>query len=250
MSMPFEKLIQDAASETELVEALARAGKTDAWEIMTALTETQFPGLDILNRIPDAAKEFDGVPAVRKRGLGPILALPWTIRHYAPAPKNRPGDKPDFTTTLSAFSLVSKGITLQHTNLADWKKVGNIGFTFYIISIGGEVPHRKWLGDCAWYGEWNIDEIDECWVSGDLLGGLNTANSTADASKVFADRNTRHGIYRGSGTAVKQALALQLAQTASGKDAKGMVDALDSVVGDTLELKVPHSLEIADWLPK
>ncbi|MGP3930259.1 hypothetical protein [Nonomuraea sp. KM88] len=184
-----------------------------------------------------------GVWAPSSRCHGPFVTTPRP-------PKNRPGDKPDFTTTLSAFSLVSKGITLQHTNLADWKKVGNIGFTFYIISVGGEVPHRKWLGDCAWYGEWNIDEIDECWVSGDLLGGLNTANSTADASKVFADRNTRHGIYRGSGTAVKQALALQLAQTASGKDAKGMVDALDSVVGDTLELKVPHSLEIADWLPK
>jgi hypothetical protein len=241
--------IEDATTPAELVAALTALNAVDPWRMMHVLTESQFPGLNILNatRIPPATAFSSRVPSVQRRLAAPVLGAQWTIRHYASSPKGRKGSPPDHNEINSAFILTGWNITLKHTNLADWRHVGNIGFTFHVIAINGEVPDRKWLGDTDWYAEWSFDEVDDCWVSGDLLGPLNTAKNTADAERVFTDRVAGNRIFRGTGPQVREALALRLGQSGAGMDAKDRVRELDKVVGDTLELKVAHTLKVKEW---
>lgn len=237
--------LRRAKTPEEIVAALKKSGHADddAWELMRYMTSQQFPAagtasgeFDILGSIKQASGEK--ILAVHKRQAAELTGRRWTIRHYTGRdPKNPPG----FTEIASTYDNAAAGRASEHTNVADWRSLGNIKFTFYLVAVDGKVPPRNWLNNTYWYAEWDLDEIGECWVSPDLL---ETMNKPMDAD---AARAAMKGVkaFRGSGKQLKELLAARA--FVSGNDPAA---ALDAVVGGAFELKVPGGLQVKEWKKK
>lgn len=236
--------LRKAKTPDEIVAALKKSGHSqdDAWELMRYMTSQQFPagagqgGFDILDSIKRASDE--PIPRIRKTMAAGLMGKRWTIRHYT---GEDPGNPPGFKEIASTYENAAAGRPGKHTNVADWRSLGNIKFTFYLVAVDGKVPPRKWLNDTHWYAEWDLDEIGECWVSPDLL---ETMNKPKDAKGA---REAMKGVkaFRGTGKELKELLATKA--FGSGNDPAA---ALDTVIGGAFELKVPGGLPVAKWQKK
>lgn len=229
-----------AKNPEEIIAALEKSGHSndDAWQLMRYMTSQQFPAAEgqeafnILDSIKDPSSEQ--ITRISKRMAEPLMAKRWTIRHYAGKdPKNRP----TFREIASTYDNALAGRVGGHTNVADWRTLGNIKFTFYLVAVDGKVPQRNWLNDTHWYAEWDLDKIEECWVSADLLAKMNKPKD-ADAARE-AMKSVK--AFRGSGKELKKLLAARAYN--SGNDP---AQALDSVIGGAFELKVPGGLKLND----
>ncbi len=233
-----DEALRNAKTPSEMMAALEKAGHSqdDAWELMQYMTRQQFPAgegqqdFDMLSHIKDV-KNHRISPVLKSRSQE-LLGKKWTIRHYT---GTDPNTEPSFREIVSTYDNAAAGRAGANTNVADWRSLGNIKFTFYLVAVEGRVPPRPWLNNTHWYAEWDLDSIPECWVSPDLLERMNK-NMDADGA-----REALKGVraFRGSGTELKQLLAASVFN--AGNDPAA---ALDTVIGGPFELKVPGGLRL------
>ncbi|MDG4536252.1 hypothetical protein [Streptomyces sp. AV19] len=236
--------LRKARTPEEIVAALEKSGhsRDDAWELMRHMMSQQFPAgaaqgeFDILDSIKPASKER--IRPVHKAQAAALLAKPWTIRHYT---GRDPRNPPSFTEIASTYDNAAAGRASEHTNVADWRSLGNIKFTFYLVAVDGKVPPRNWLNNTHWYAEWDLEGIEDCWVSPDLL---ETMSKPMDADGA---REAMKGVkaFRGTGKELKELLAVKA--FGSGNDPAA---ALDTAIGGAFELKVPGGLPVKEWKKK
>ncbi|MEU4928765.1 DUF4157 domain-containing protein [Streptomyces yokosukanensis] len=236
--------LRNAKTPDEILAALKKSGHSedDAWQLMQYMTSQQFrPGegqseFGMLDGIKQASAVR--IAAVRKRQAAELLSKRWTIRHYTGSdPKNAPG----FSEIASTYDNAAAGRASAHTNVADWRSLGNIKFTFYLVAVDGKVPQRNWLNNTHWYAEWDLDEIPDCWVSADLLEKMNKSMDADGAREAMKSAKA----FRGSGSQLKELLAVSA--FGSGNDPAG---ALDTAIGGAFELKVPGGLTVKEWKKK
>lgn len=233
--------VRDAATAEQMIEALEASGHSgdDAYGLMGHLTREAFPPgpgqspFDMNDHIKSAGQAR--IAPIKARQSAQLLGKKWTIRHYSGTDRNRP---PLFTDIASTYDNALAGRISSHTNMADWRSLGNIKFTFYLVAIDGRVPKRPFLNDVHWYAEWNLDDIRDCWFSRDLLGSMSKAKDAGEAQSALADVRA----FRGSGTEIKKILAASV--FGAGNDP---AEALDNVVGGAFELKVPGGLPVTRW---
>ncbi|MGW2648679.1 eCIS core domain-containing protein [Streptomyces sp. NPDC001393] len=236
--------LRNAKTPDEILAALKKSGHSDddAWQLMQYMTSQQFrPGegqseFNILDSIKQASQQR--IAAVRRRQAGELLAKRWTIRHYT---GRDPENPPSFTEIASTYENAAAGRASEHTNVADWRSLGNIKFTFYLVAVDGQVPQRNWLNNTHWYAEWDLDEIADCWISPDLLEKM---NKSMDADAARETMKTAKA-FRGTGAQLKELLAVSA--FGSGNDPAA---ALDTAIGGAFELKVPGGLTVKEWKKK
>ncbi|MEU9673415.1 MULTISPECIES: hypothetical protein [Streptomyces] len=238
--------LREAKTPEQIVAALKKSGHSedDAWELMQYMTSQQFPAgegqadFDMLGSIKDASEALQKVKAVRRKMAASLLAKRWTIRHYTGSDPNTP---PGFQEVASTYDNAAAGRASEHTNVADWRSLGNIKFTFYLVAVDGQVPPRNWLNNTHWYAEWDLDRIPECWVSPDLLERMNKPMDADGARTAMQGAKA----FRGTGAQLKELLAISA--FGAGNDP---ASALDTAIGGAFELKVPDGLPVAEWHKK
>ncbi|MEX3105003.1 MULTISPECIES: hypothetical protein [unclassified Streptomyces] len=238
--------LREAKTPEQIVAALKKSGHSedDAWELMRYMTSQQFPAgegqadFDILGSIKDASQQLQKVKAVRRKMAEPLLAKRWTIRHYTGTDPNTP---PSFQEIVSTYDNAVAGRASKHTNVADWRSLGNIKFTFYLVAVDGKVPPRTWLNKTHWYAEWELDQIQNCWVSADLLERMNKPMDADGARTAVQGAKA----FRGTGAQLKELLAISA--FGAGNDP---ASALDTAIGGAFELKVPDGLTVPEWRKK
>ncbi|GAB3116916.1 hypothetical protein GCM10027160_26630 [Streptomyces calidiresistens] len=241
-----DEALRNAKTPQEMVAALVASGhsQADAWELMQYMTEQQFrpaegqQPFNMLDSIKNAGSQRLPPVRMKQAEAAGLLSKKWTIRHYTGKDPNTP---PSFDEIASTYDNALAGRLGEHTNVADWRSLGNIKFTFYLVSIDGQVPHRNWLNDTHWYAEWDLDEIENCWVSPDLLETMNKSMDADEARQAMAKVKA----FRGSGSALKKLLAVSV--FGAGNEPAG---ALDTAIGGSFELKVPGGLPVKEWKRK
>jgi hypothetical protein len=203
-----------------------------AWHLMKLVGEES--GMRLHEKIKESS-EHKGKPILYKNT--PVFQANWTLRTYTTS-KDEDGKPviPSYKDLKPTAELLVSGIKdkSDNTNDADWNKIGNVGFTFHLLCIDGNVPQRKFLSSCTHYAEFSLDSIPNLFVSGDMLG--TTGNSTEE----------KPGGFKGSGADVKAALcSLTLDRSNAGKFLKG----LDEMFGN-FEIKVPGQLKVTEWKAK
>ncbi|MFE0514516.1 hypothetical protein, partial [Streptomyces sp. NPDC058964] len=155
-----DEALRSAKTPSEMVAALEASGhsKDDAWELMQYMTQQQFPpgegqqDFDMLSHIKDIKKHR--ISSVLKTQSKSLRDQKWTIRHYT---GTDPNVKPSFQEVMTTYDNAAAGRAGANTNVADWRSLGNIKFTFYLVAVGGKVPPRPWLNNTHWYAEWDLD---------------------------------------------------------------------------------------------
>ncbi|MET8881328.1 hypothetical protein [Streptomyces rubiginosohelvolus] len=123
--------LREAKTPEQIVAALKKSGHSedDAWELMQYMTSQQAPAgegqadFDMLGSIKDASEALQKVKAVRRKMAAPLMAKRWTIRHYTGSDPNTP---PSFQQIASTYDNAAAGRASEHTNVADWRSLGNI----------------------------------------------------------------------------------------------------------------------------
>jgi len=178
-----------------------------------------------------------------KPALDKIKDKEFTLRHYTSAPA---GQTPSFSEIATNMDLVKKGVkTLSrssgsNTNEDDWRRLGNTGFSFFLLAIDGEVANRKFLANTTHYAEFSIDELiqalgpdTEFFASADLLHERDLASVKAIRGKL--------GDLKSLLTAAAGISSVQLGTL----DAKALLGKIDNAFGNTLEIKIPGNVKLA-----
>ncbi|MFJ4617647.1 DUF4157 domain-containing protein [Streptomyces sp. NPDC088812] len=240
------RALKEAKNPQEMMAALEMSGHSgaNAYDLMQYMTSQHFaPGegqapFDMLAHIKDAGAAVGKASAVKKRMSQGLLGKKWTIRHYT---GRDPKTEPSFHEIVSTYDNVAAGRASANTNVADWRSLGNIKFSFYLVAVDGQVPPRNWLNNTHWYAEWDLDDIANCWISPDLLERMNK-NMDADGA-----REAMKGVkaFSGTGRELKELLAISV--FGAGNDPAA---ALDNAIGGAFELKVPGGLTVTKWHKK
>ena len=176
------------------------------------------------------------------KSLEKIAGMKFTLRHYTSAPA---GQAPSFNEIATNMDLVKKGVKSlsrssgSNTNEDDWRRLGNTGFSFFLLSINGEVANRKFLANSTHYAEFGIDELiqalgpdTEFFASADLLHEKNLASVKAIKGKL--------GDLKSLLAAAAGISAVQLGTLG----AKALLSKIDAAFGNTLEIKIPGNVKI------
>ena len=191
-----------------------------AWELMRLVGENSG------KRLHEQIVEAKGRPLLFNRAE--VFKLPWTLRHYTKS--QSPGVAPSYMKLKSTLELSVSGIAKSaNTNDSDWADIGNVGFSFYLLCVGGVAPSRSFLGNCTHYAEFPIESIPSLFVSGDMLGAAKGEKKQPGLS--------------GSGDKVKEGLS-SLNIDRSNPDA--FLKGLDGLFGN-FEVKVPGQLTVTQW---
>lgn len=143
----------------------------------------------------------------------------WTIRHYT-------NQKFDTIKSTAELSIIDK-VKSENTNDRDWTEVGNVGYTFFLISIDGAVPKRTWLSNMKYFAEFKLNELNQVWVSGDMLEEKERSNIGLS----------------GQGANVRnQLIKLLLSQGGDISSPQKAVETLDAIFGNKIECKIPGSV--------
>ncbi len=165
----------------------------------------------------------------------------WTLRHYSDKGDNT--NPPPFKEIKSALALgllpppkssekkpekkVKKDKKSGHTGDIDWSKYGNVGNTFYILYIDGEVVQKqKFLANAKWYAEFPLANIPSLWVSSDWL----------DEAAIKGEA------LRGSGRAIQKSL-LKIGGKWGGSFFRSSLESQFN----NFEVKVPGKLVVSKW---
>ena len=176
------------------------------------------------------------------KSLEKIANMKFTLRHYTSAPK---GQAPSFNEIATNMDLVKKGVkslsrsSNSNTNEDDWRRLGNTGFTFFLLSINGEVANRKFLANSTHYAEFSIDELiqalgpdTEFFASADLLHAGPLSDVKAIKGKVG---NLKSLLAAAAGISPVEIGRL---------DAKALLSRIDAAFGNTLEIKIPGNVKV------
>lgn len=180
------------------------------------------------NNSPDYRKipEYISDLMVSKQGTGVSDINNWTIRHYTSLPSEE-GQR--FSCIKSSLCLKMEGYagsttTSGHTNKIDWASWGNMGNTFYLLCYEGEpIGSHEFLKDSTHYVEFPLKDIDRLWISDDWLN----------------PKHLQTDIIYGNGKHVFNKLLLII-----GKMRGNMAIGLLAKMYPTLEVKIPHNMEI------
>jgi len=175
--------------------------------------------------------------------LKKIADMKFTLRHYTSAPA---GQTPSFNEIATNMDLVKKGVKSlsrssgSNTNEDDWRRLGNTGFSFFLLSINGEVTDRKFLANSTHYAEFSIDDLiqalgpdTEFFASADLLHEKNLASAKAIKGKLG---DLKSLLVTAAGISTVQLGRL---------DAKALLSKIDAAFGNTLEIKIPGNVKLA-----
>jgi len=150
----------------------------------------------------------------------------WTIRHY---------------TRVSSISHVRSTLSLglenpdfiENTNVKDFSKIGNVGFTFYLLAIDGIVGKRAFLGTSTAFAEFTFEDTS--------FAGNPEFFASADE---LPDATQPPG-FKGTANRVKFALCHALSGHVN--SIRGFVDALDAGYPN-FEIKMPGQPSTANAL--
>ena len=175
--------------------------------------------------------------------LEKLARMKFTLRHYTSAPA---GQTPSFNEIATNMDLVKKGVKSlsrssgSNTNEDDWRRLGNTGFSFFLLAIDGEVANRKFLANSTHYAEFSIDDLiqalgpdTEFFASADLLHEKNLASAKAIRGKL--------GDLKSLLAAAAEISPVQLGML----DAKALLSKIDAAFGNTLEIKIPGNVKLA-----
>lgn len=201
---------------------------------------------EIMQSVTDDNLKFSNKKATEAE-LAKVADKKFTLRHYTTSK----GGPPPFNTISSNFELVHRKIkTLQrtqgsNTNQDDWVRLGNTAFTFFLLAIDGEVANRKFLAGATHYAEIDPDNLEQMTAAG--LG----------SAEFFASPDLLHTKDLSSAKAIKGPLkdlkALMVASSGlkaislGRTSAQGLLKAIDGQFADTLEVKLPGSVIVAQW---
>ncbi|MHC5739310.1 eCIS core domain-containing protein [Nostoc sp.] len=159
----------------------------------------------------------------------------WTLRHYTTSENN--DQKPSYTKLKSTAELLVSGIKekSENTNDADWNQIGNVGFSFYLLCIGGKTPNRSFLSTSTHYAEFDLSEIPNMFVSGDML------------SATAANGEKKPSGFSGNAEQIKQELCSLTNLDRS--DPTRFLSGLDTMFKN-FEVKVPGQLTVQNWIKK
>ncbi len=176
------------------------------------------------------------------KSLNTIAGMKFTLRHYTSAPE---GQTPSFNEIATNMDLVKKGIKSlsrssgSNTNEDDWRRLGNTGFSFFLLSIDGNVTDRKFLANSTHYAELSIDDLvkslgpdTEFFASGDLLHEKNLASAKAIKGRL--------GDLKSLLVAAAGISPVQLGRL----DQEALLKAIDEAFGNTLEIKIPGNVKL------
>jgi hypothetical protein len=226
-------------TQEALLDALRQYVEDAGGEASKVLNDPAF-AFDLLEIVGAASGKNLQKTVVQSQSLKPHIAFknttifksPWKIRHYTTAEK---GGQPGYKEIKSTVGLALDGIESKHTNEADWNLIGNVGFSFYVLCIDGEVQNRKFLADSTHYAEYDLADIPLLFVSGDWLPF--TRSDCKDDPKPG---------YRGSGEDVKTAVLLN-AHPLDLSDPRKFLDGLDAYFGN-FEVKIPGDMNVEEWI--
>lgn len=178
-----------------------------------------------------------------------IMKMDWTLRHYV---EPSDGKMPTYHELLSSYKLIAEEKGTPNTKVRDWARIGNQGFVFSVLAIGGHAITNAHFS----FSLYRIDKPFTCndaWLSVDLLPKLNLANTgdTADGARKTLNEKVP---YRARGKA--EELKMYLARLCIEKkrsevlvnghaDAQKVATALADLFDLSFEIKFPHTIDVS-----
>jgi len=190
--------------------------------------------------------------------LEKTTALRFTLRHYSYNRDNK-GAMPAHMEIKSNFSLVNSqkmklGGKGGNTSEKDWTKAGNMGFTFFLLAINGEVNERRFLAGMTHFAEYDLeddkalreafgDSFDslEFFASPDVLDPKHSSDMSAVPMVKGRLKEIKAVLLGNSGISPVQVGRM---------DARTMLDSLDKTFHGTLEIKIPGAVKVGKWHTK
>lgn len=182
-----------------------------------------------------------------ERSMEKIKDRVFTFRHYT---ESRAGD-PAFSEIATNFDLVKSGYKSlartsgSNTNEDDWNRLGNTGFTFFLLAVDGEVADRKFLSKSTHYAEFTIDEMSE------MAGADTEFFASSDLLHVKDELIPAAKIVKGKVSDMKSLMvaAADIPAVMLGRmSGKGILEKIDSSFNNTLEIKIPGNVKLkGDW---
>ncbi len=181
--------------------------------------------------------------------------LRFTLRHYSYNFATK-GAAPSHMDIKSNFSLVNSKLKALggkggNTSEKDWTKAGNIGFTFFLLSINGEVNERRFLAGMTHFAEYDLeddkalknafgDSYDslEFFASPDVLDPKHSSDLSAVPMIKGRLKDLKALLIGNSGISPVQVGRM---------NARTMLDSLDKSFHGTLEIKIPGSVKVSIW---
>jgi insecticidal toxin complex protein TccC len=178
----------------------------------------------------------------------------FTLRHYTVYGSS--GAMPPFMEIASNFSLVNKNLKILggkggNTNEKDWTKAGNMGFTFFLLAVNGEVNERKFLSSMTHFAEYDLDDDNalqtalgndfdqvEFFASPDVLDPKHSSNMSAVPMIKGRIKDLKALLLGNSGISPVQVGRM---------DSRTLLNSLDNAFHGTLEVKIPGSVKVSQW---
>lgn len=178
----------------------------------------------------------------------------FTLRHYTVYGSS--GETPPFMEIASNFSLVHKNLkTLGgkggNTNEKDWTKAGNMGFTFFLLAINGEVNERKFLGSMTHFAEYDLE--DDKALEAALGKNFDNVEFFASPDVLDPKHSSDLGAVRMVKGRLKELKGLLLGNSGISPvqvgrmNSRALLDSIDSAFHGTLEIKIPGSIKVSGW---
>lgn len=203
--------------------------------------DRNFP-FTMMREITDDKIKFSGKKAP-ERSMEKIKDRVFTFRHYT---ESGVGD-PAFSEIATNFDLVKSGhkslarTSGSNTNEDDWNRLGNTGFTFFLLAVDGEVADRKFLSKSTHYAEFTIDEMSE------MVGADTEFFASSDLLHVKDELIPAAKIVKGKVSDMKSLLvaAADIPAVMLGRmSGKGILEKIDSSFNNTLEIKIPGNVKL------
>jgi len=184
--------------------------------------------------------------------------LKFTLRHYSYNFATK-GAAPSHMEIKSNFSLVNSKLKALggkggNTSEKDWTKAGNMGFTFFLLAINGEVNERRFLSGMTHFAEYDLEDDDalksafgdsydslEFFASPDVLDPKHSSDLSAVPMIKGRLKELKSLMIGNSGISPVQVGRM---------DARAMLDSLDKSFHGTLEIKIPGSVKVRAWHKK
>ncbi|MBV4487396.1 RHS repeat protein [Pseudomonas sp. SWRI153] len=181
--------------------------------------------------------------------------LRFTLRHYSYNRDNK-GAIPAHMEIRSNFSLVNSqtmklGGKGGNTSEKDWTKAGNMGFTFFLLAINGEVNERRFLAGMTHFAEYDLEDDKalkeafggsfdslEFFASPDVLDPKHSSDMSAVPMVKGRLKELKAVLLGNSGISPVQVGRM---------DARTMLDSLDKTFHGTLEIKIPGAVKVGKW---
>ncbi|UHC79901.1 RHS repeat protein [Pseudomonas sp. NIBR-H-19] len=184
--------------------------------------------------------------------------LRFSLRHYSYNRENK-GAVPSHMEIKSNFSLVISqkmklGGKSGNTSEKDWTKAGNMGFTFFLLAINGEVNERRFLAGMTHFAEYDLeddrglkeafgDSFDslEFFASPDVLDPKHSSDMSAVPMIKGRLKELKAVLLGNSGISPVQVGRM---------NSRTMLDSLDKSFHGTLEIKIPGAVKVGKWHSK